>query len=213
MSLHGDHRGPRRRLLAGLIGGCDDVAVNEEHLIRCSSAEWAETVEKWVIPWVLDGVDLGEDVLEVGPGPGLTTDVLRTLVPRLTAVEIHPELASALAQRLADTNVEVHCADATGTDLPSGRFSGAVCLTMLHHVPTPERQDAVFAEINRLLRPGGILVGQDSLDRPDLRELHHNDTYVPIDPEGLAPRLEAAGFTNVDVITNEWAVRFHATRP
>jgi SAM-dependent methyltransferase len=189
------------------------VAVNEEHLIRCSSAEWAETVSTWIIPWVLDGVDLGDDVLEVGPGPGLTTDALRTLVPRLTAVEIHPELATALAQRLADTNVEVLCTDATATELPTDRFSGAVCLTMLHHVPTAERQDAVFAEIHRLLRSGGTLAGQDSLDRPELRELHHNDTYVPIDPAGLAPRLEAAGFTNVDVTTNDWAVRFRATKP
>ena len=51
------------------------------------------------------------------------------------------------------------------------------------------------------------------MDRPDLRELHHNDTYVPIPPDGLAARLEAAGFTDVDVITNEWAVRFRATKP
>ena len=70
--------------------------MNEQHLTLCSSAEWAEAVQKWIIPWVLDGVDLGDDVLEVGPGPGLTTDVLHTMVGRLTAVEIHPELAEAL---------------------------------------------------------------------------------------------------------------------
>ncbi|WP_220093555.1 class I SAM-dependent methyltransferase [Flexivirga caeni] len=106
---------------------------NEEHLLLCSSAEWDEAVRRWIIPWVLDGVDLGDDVLEVGPGQGLTTDVLRTLVPRLTAVEVHPQLAEALAARLAGTNVEVLCADATRTALPAGRFSGAMCLTMLHH--------------------------------------------------------------------------------
>lgn len=49
--------------------------MNEEHLRRCASAEWAEAVQKCIIPWALDGVDLGDDVLEVGPGPGLTTDV------------------------------------------------------------------------------------------------------------------------------------------
>ena len=116
--------------------------------------------------------------------PGLTTDVLRTRVTRLTAVEIHPDLADALAARLAGTNVEVVCADAARTPLAAGRFSGAVCLTMLHHVPSPQAQDAVLAEIFRLLRPGGVLAGQDSLDSPELRALHHDDVYVPVDPPG-----------------------------
>ena len=187
--------------------------MNEEHLKRCSSAEWAEAVQKWIIPWVLDGVDLGDDVLEVGPGPGLTTDVLRTLVPRLTAIEIDPGLASSLAARLAGTNVEVQCADATRAPLATGRFSAAVCLSMLHHVPGTERQDALLAEVQRVLRPGGVLAGEDSLDSPELRALHEDDTYVPLDPGRLGGRLEAAGFGAIDVTTNDYAVRFRATKP
>jgi SAM-dependent methyltransferase len=144
---------------------------------------------------------------------GLTTDVLRGLVANLTAVEINSDLAAALSARLAGTNVEVLCADATATSLPNGRFSGAVCLTMLHHVPTVELQDAVFNEIHRVLRPGGVLAGQDSLASPELRELHHGDTYVPVDPDGLGSRLEAAGFGAVKVDTNEYAVRFRAVKP
>jgi SAM-dependent methyltransferase len=186
--------------------------MNQKHLELCSSAEWAEAVERWIIPWVLDGVDLGDDVLEVGPGPGLTTDILRLGVARLTAIEIHPDLASSLKARLDGTNVEVICTDATATGLPGGRFTGAVCLTMLHHVPSGELQDRLFLEIHRLLRPGGMLVGQDSLASDDLRELHVDDTYVPVDPQGLAVRLENAGFVNVNVDTNEYAVRFRASR-
>ena len=186
--------------------------MNQEHLTLCSSAEWADAVQRWIIPWVLETVDLGDDVLEVGPGPGLTTDVLRARVARLTAVEIHPDLAAALAARLVNTNVDVVCADATRTPLPAGRFSGAVCLTMLHHVPSHQQQDAVLAEISRLLRPGGVLAGQDSLDSPDLRSLHHDDIYVPVDPGGLQARVEAAGFTAVHVDTNEYAVRFRGTK-
>jgi SAM-dependent methyltransferase len=187
--------------------------VNDEHLQRCSSAEWADTVRKWIIPWVLDGIDLGDDVLEVGPGPGLTTDVLRALVPRLTAVEVHPDLASSLAARLAGTNVDVMCADATQTQLAPDRFSGAVCLTMLHHVPSVERQDALLAEIHRLLQPGGALAGEDNLDSPELRALHHDDIYVPVDPDHLAARLDMAGFVAIEVSTNDYAVRFHAFKP
>ena len=182
--------------------------MNQAHLELCSSAEWAEALEQWIIPWVLDSVDLGDDVLEIGPGPGLTTDILRGLVPRLTAIEIHSDLAASLEVRLAGTNVEIICGDATATELPSGRFSGAVCLTMLHHVPTVALQNKLFAEVHRLLRPGGVLAGEDSLASDELRELHIDDTYMPIDPEGLAGRLEKAGFHSANVDTNEYAVRF-----
>jgi SAM-dependent methyltransferase len=186
--------------------------MNRTHLELCSSAEWAEAVERWIIPWVLDSVDLGDDVLEVGPGPGLTTDLLRLRVARLTAVEIHPELAASLKARLDGTNVEVICADATETNLLGDRFTGAVCLTMLHHVPTTELQDRLFSEIRRLIRPGGVLAGQDSLASDELRQLHIDDTYLPVDPAGLADRLENAGFVGVEVDTNEYAVRFRARR-
>ena len=186
--------------------------MNEEHLRLCSSAEWADTVRKWIIPWVLDGVQLGDNVLEIGPGPGLTTDVLRTLATRLTAVEVDAELAAALAQRLTGSNVAVIRADASDTGLPAGEFSGAVCLTMLHHVHSPELQDAVFAEVRRLLAPGAVFAGEDSLDSPELRALHHDDTYVPVDPGGLAARLEAAGFSRVEVDTNEHALRFRSVK-
>jgi ubiquinone/menaquinone biosynthesis C-methylase UbiE len=178
----------------------------------CSSAEWAEAVERWIIPWVLDSIDLGDDVLEIGPGPGLTTDVLHRQVPRLTALEIHDELAGALEARFEGTNVDVVRGDATAMDLPANRFSGAVCLTMLHHVPSVAQQDQVFTELHRVLRPGGVLAGQDSLASNELEALHIDDTYVPIDPDALPARLSAAGFAEVDVDTNEYAVRFRARK-
>jgi hypothetical protein len=57
--------------------------VNEAHLAICSSPEWARLVEEELLPWVLEGHDLGDELLEVGAGPGLTTDVLRRrAVPR-----------------------------------------------------------------------------------------------------------------------------------
>jgi SAM-dependent methyltransferase len=187
--------------------------LNEKHLTLCSSAEWAEAVERWIMPWVLDGIDLGDDVLEIGPGPGRTTDVLRERVPHVTAVELDPTLAADLAARTSGLNVEVVRADATATGLPGARFSGAVCCTMLHHVPSVEQQDALLFEVRRLLRPGGVLAGTDSLDGPDFRELHTGDICVPVDPDGLPARLTAAGYVDVEVDRNEYAVRFRARTP
>ena len=64
------------------------ATVNQAHLEFCSSPEWARLVEDELLPWVLDGCELGDDLLEVGPGPGLTTDVLRYRAARVTAVEL-----------------------------------------------------------------------------------------------------------------------------
>jgi SAM-dependent methyltransferase len=157
-------------------------------------------VEEIVLPAALrHDLDLGDDVIEVGPGPGFTTDVLRDRTARLTAIEIDPALAASLAERLAGTNVEVICGDATELDLPDARFTGATSFNMLHHVPTDDAQDRIFAELSRVLRPGGLLVAADSAPRDDLDAFHEGDTYHPIDPDRLGTRLAAVGFTDVDV--------------
>src|SRR5262245_52973603 len=108
--------------------------MNQAHLDFCSSDEWADALQQWIIPGALAGVELGDDVLEVGPGPGRTSDFLREMAPQLTAVEIDAALAGALADRMAGTNVEVVHADATEMPFPDDRFSAAVSFIMLHHV-------------------------------------------------------------------------------
>lgn len=184
--------------------------MNERHLQICGSAEWADTVRREILPWALAGRDLGDDVLEVGPGPGMTTDVLRRTLARLTAVEVDPDLAAALAQRLVGSNVDVVHADGTTMPFDTGRFSGATSFTMLHHVPSPAQQDRLLAELCRVLRPGGLLAGVDSIDAPEWRELHSGDICVPVDPATLADRLRQAGFVEVEVerATPEPARRF-----
>jgi ubiquinone/menaquinone biosynthesis C-methylase UbiE len=179
--------------------------MNEEHRQACASEDWRAVVRDHIIPWALGDVDLGGDVIEVGPGYGATTDVLRERVPRLTAVEIDPELAATLAQRLAGTNVDVVQGDATALDFGAGRFTGATCLSMLHHVASPVLQDQLLGELARVLRPGGMLVASDSLDSPELRAFHHDDTYVPIDPAGLTSRLSDAGLVEIEMRQNEFA--------
>ena len=51
--------------------------MNLAHRWLCGSAYWRKAVETYILPWVLDGLDIGANVLEVGPGPGVTTDLLR----------------------------------------------------------------------------------------------------------------------------------------
>lgn len=187
--------------------------VNENHLQYLASPEWARTLETELFPWVDAAGDLGDDVLEIGPGPGLTTDLLRARVPRLTAVEVDPSLGHALHQRLAGTNVEVIVADAITADLPAERYTAAACFSVLHHMPSAEHQDRLFAELYRVLRPGGIFVGQDSLDVERIRAGHAGDTFHPVGPDDLARRLAEAGFGFTTTDVGGYHFRFISRKP
>jgi SAM-dependent methyltransferase len=106
--------------------------MNDFHLQFCASPEWRQTIEETILPRALERVDLGADVLEIGPGPGFTTDVLMTRVDRFTAVEIDEDLGAALAARMAGTNVDVRIGDATRLEFTDHTFSGAASFHMLH---------------------------------------------------------------------------------
>ncbi len=170
-------------------------------------------LETDLLPWVEAAGDLGGDVLEIGPGPGLTTELLRRRVPRLTAVEIDPSLAAQLRERLMGSNVEVLCVDATTSGLPADRFTAVTCFSMLHHMPSPEDQDRLFAEIGRVLRPGGLLVGVDALDLEPIRAGHEDDTFVPVDPGSLSERLASAGLGDPTIDLGDYQFRFTTRKP
>ena len=165
------------------------------------------------MPWVLDGADLGAGVLEVGPGPGLTTDILRPRIARLTALEIDSALALALAARMQGNNVTVIQGDATDMPFPEAEFTGAVCCTMLHHVPSPALQNKLFREVFRVLKPGAMFAGVDSRTSFYMRLVHIGDTLVPVEPSTIQARLEAVGFEKIFIEAKPQRFRFHAQKP
>lgn len=187
--------------------------MNRIHLELCASPEWAQYLRGDLLPWAMAEWDLGDDVLELGPGPGLSTDVLREHVARLTALEVDEDLFRPLHERLQGTNVSVVHGDATKSGLPSAQFSAVTCFTMLHHVPSAELQDDLFAEAERVLKPGGVFVGTDGIDTEEMRALHVDDIFNPVDPATLADRLSAAGFVEIVVDIREQGLRFAARRP
>jgi SAM-dependent methyltransferase len=189
--------------------------MNLIHRCLCRSASWRTVLEKFVVPWAVADLQLGDDVLELGPGHGITTDLLRSRISRITALEIDPALAKALAGRFRGTNVTIVEGDATKMPLDDCEFSGAISLHMLHHIHSIDLQNKVFREVWRVLKPGAFFVGVDSLglDSIWMRLTHIGDTLVPVNPETLGARLEAAGFRESVIQTNPYAFRFHARRP
>lgn len=184
--------------------------MNQLHRWLCRSDWWRRALTRQLLPWAVADLDLGDALLEVGPGPGLGTDALRRRAAQLTVIEIDPRLADSLRARMAGTNVTVVEGDATAMPFPDASFSGAVCCTMLHHVPSAELQDRLLSELRRVLRPGAWLAGSDSLWSPSFGLLHVFDTCVPVDPAGFRARLEGAGFREVEVVQARSSFRFQA---
>jgi SAM-dependent methyltransferase len=186
--------------------------MNLAHRYLCASTRWRIRVETALLPWVLDGVDLGSEVLEVGPGYGAATHGLRARVGHLTCVEVDRALSTRLAGLMAGHNVTVLCEDATRMSLADGAYDGAVSLAMLHHVPSAVLQDRLLAEVARVLRPGGAFVGFDGVAGKMFRLLHAFDTMVAIDPRTFAMRLASAGFTDIAIDVRNWGFRFRSRR-
>lgn len=172
--------------------------MNENHAL-CSTSEWAEFMESEVLVPVTAGLDLGNEMLEIGPGPGAATHWLRHRVKRIVALELDPDAATRLADELAGTDVTVQVGDSMRLPFSEASFDSVGCFTMLHHVPTAEEQFRTLCEAFRVLRPGGVLVGADSLASQGLHEFHEADTYNPIDPARLLVFMQAAGFGHVMV--------------
>jgi SAM-dependent methyltransferase len=187
------------------------MPMNRKHRRLCASPEWAATVATR-LPLVLDHAELGDNVLEIGPGYGATTKILAQRYPSLTALEVDTSRAASLAGELGDS---VRVVPGSGAEMPfaDNGFSGVVCFTMLHHVPSTHMQDDLFAEANRVLAPGGTFAGSDSQLSLRFRFLHLGDTMNVVDAGTLATRLAAAGFTDIRIDHEpKRIVRFWATK-
>lgn len=186
--------------------------MNLLHRRRCSSAGWEKAVADQLLPWALDGVELGARTLEIGPGYGATTRALLDRADSLTAVEVDGAMADRLQYRYGERARVIH-GDGTNTGLPADHFTSVVCFTMLHHVSSAELQDRLFAEAFRVLQPGGVFAGSDGVPSLLFRLLHVADTYNPIAPKDLPGRLHAAGFTDIRIDAQGGRQRWRATKP
>jgi ubiquinone/menaquinone biosynthesis C-methylase UbiE len=147
---------------------------------------------------VLDriGIQPGERVLELGPGPGAFTvgAALRAgLRGRLIAVDIQPEMIAQVERRVREagmTHVEAHVASAHALPLNDGSVDRAFLITVLPEIPDPGR---ALAELRRVVRPGGVLSVTEEFSDPDYLFLGETIRLV-----------EAAGFRFEERFGNLW---------
>ncbi|MGH9304147.1 MAG: class I SAM-dependent methyltransferase [Acidimicrobiales bacterium] len=185
--------------------------MNSDHERLCASPEWAAHLRSQILTPLVAGVELGAEMLELGPGPGAATDWLRQRVRVLTALELDAGAARRLERRYAATNVTVVVGDCANTTFEDESFDSVATFTMLHHLPSSQLQRATLAEAFRVLRPGGVLIGSDSIASNDLHDFHADDTYNPIDPARLLVHLQSLGFDRITLSLDE-VVKFVASK-
>jgi ubiquinone/menaquinone biosynthesis C-methylase UbiE len=178
----------------------------------CGSSFWRYVTRRQLLPWVMQGSELGDHVLELGAGPGAATEELQRRAARVTSLEYDHAFAAKLGARLNGTHTAVVQADAVALPFPDKSFSSAIGILMLHHLPSAESQDRAFAEIFRVLQPGGVFLAFEIPDRWLHRVGHIRSTFVPISPASASPRLAAAGFSRATVDFQRGAFRIRAFR-
>lgn len=182
----------------------------------CRSSPWCSFAVRRVLPWALDGQVLSGEILEVGGGSGAMAAGMAAMAPdvRLTVTDLDEAMVDTARTRLARyPNVAVQRANVTELPFAAARFDVVTSYLMLHHVVHwPE----ALAEIARVLKPGGALVGFDITDTRLARFVHTVDRspHRILAADELAQGLTSAGFTDCGVRLSLMThlMRFHARR-
>jgi ubiquinone/menaquinone biosynthesis C-methylase UbiE len=178
----------------------------------CASSLWRNITRKQVVPWLLSGTELGEHALELGAGPGAATEELRKHARRVTSLEYSHAFAVGIARRSQSANGAVLQGDASALPFPEKTFSAAIAVLVLHHLTSRESQEHAFAEIFRVLQPGGVFLAIEIPDGWLRRIAHIRSTFVPVAPASAPERLAAVGFSSVSIDFLRGAYRLLALR-
>jgi len=183
----------------------------------CRSAPWRTLARKSILPWVLPGVHLDGEVLELGGGSGaMAVATARTFsTARVTVTDVDPDMVEAASRRLAGLdNASADLADTTALPYAAESFDFVTSYLMLHHVIEWRRG---LDEVARVLSPGGLFVGYDLTNTALAKAIHIVDRspHLLVAPDDLHRHLLAAGFVDV-VVSTSFAgtlMRFQAHKP
>jgi arsenite methyltransferase len=146
-----------------------DLGYPPELVARVPEAA-AESFAGVANPFALGRLEPGEVVLDIGSGAGTDSLVAAQMVGpegRVTGVDMTPEMlvkANAAALEMRATNVEFVAGEAESLPLDDESFDVVISNGVIDLIPDKE---AVFAAIQRVLRPGGrIQIADVTIQKP-----------------------------------------------
>jgi uncharacterized protein len=177
------------------------ILVRFERSAPCpASFSWLvdNPLRKWANRKVLErvGIQRGEQVLELGPGPGVfTVPAARDAGAegKVISIDIQEKMIRQVRRRVEEagvTNVETHVAGAYALPLQAGSMDRAFVIAVLAEI---EDQPRALGELYRVLKPGGVLSISEEFFDPD----------YPFISETIR-RTETAGFKLVQRYGNFW---------
>src|ERR1700730_14190331 len=98
----------------------------------CASGLWRYVTERKWLPWLLEEMDVGEHVLEVGAGPGAATAELARRARSVTSLEYSHDFCVKLHAK-SDAACIVQ-GDASVLPFESQTFTSAIAVLVLHHL-------------------------------------------------------------------------------
>jgi demethylmenaquinone methyltransferase/2-methoxy-6-polyprenyl-1,4-benzoquinol methylase/phosphoethanolamine N-methyltransferase len=149
----------------------------------------------------------GESVLDVGCGTGTLAIVLRSKVREgeVHGIDASPEMIEVAREKAAKagSDVDLQVALIEEIPFPAAFFDLVTSSLMLHHLPDDLKRKG-FAEIRRVLKPGGRILAMDFAVHSHsflghlLSVFGHARGESMVDK--LTPMLKEAGFDDVDAV-------------
>jgi ubiquinone/menaquinone biosynthesis C-methylase UbiE len=144
-------------------------------------------------------------ILDVACGTGSTLRQLAVAFPaaRLYGLDLSPHYVAFARERLHGTDAALVADNAEAMPYRDGWFDAVVSVYLFHELPKNARR-AVLREMWRVLRPGGVLVIEDSAQLSDAPEIAgalaafgremHEPYYAGYVKDDLATALTEIGF-------------------
>lgn len=162
------------------------------------------------MPTELADISEGDTVLDLGSGAGLDVFVARTIVGdagRVVGIDMTESMISKArenATKLGYTNVEFRHGDIENMPVETNSIEVVISNCVLNLVPDKK---AAFAEMYRVIRPGGHFCVSDIVIRGNLpdsvrrsAELYAGCVGGAIAAEQYLTLISGAGFSNVEVV-------------
>ncbi|MFD6993262.1 class I SAM-dependent methyltransferase [Streptomyces sp. NPDC059943] len=171
--------------------------------------------------YLLPELRSGQDVLDVGCGPGtITADLAELVAPgTVTAVDAAADVLERAAETVAARdldNVRFAVADVHALDFPDDSFDVVHAHQVLQHVGDPVQ---ALREMRRVCRPGGVVAARDSdygaftwfpssLELDGWQELYRRVARANGGEPDAGRRLRSwarhAGFTDITSTATAW---------